>query len=156
VILSISSVLNVHTLTIVGDDISVYTGGDWKFTDSAGNIRFLDAPPTLVSLGAPVLVPYVDLGAVPQIATTYPNAVYTVTTQSTVPPVVGPVAFTYICNIVLDCNICATYRVIVELTKTAKLLSEGALANDQAFERVTRLIDDTLPANAAPIYVLLP
>ncbi len=155
-ITAISSVLNTHTLTITGDDISVYTGGDWQFTDSAGNIRFLDAPPTLVSLGAPVLVPYVDLDAVPQIATTYPNAVYTVTTQSTVPPVVGPVAFTYICNIILDCNICATYRVLIELTKTAKLISEGALANDQAFERVQRLIDDTLPVNAEPIYVLLP
>ena len=155
-ILSIASVLNVHTLTVQGDDLSVYIGGDWQFTDSAGNIRFVDSPPVLVSLGLPVLVPYLDLNAVPQIATTYPNALYTITTQSTIPPVVGPVAFTYICNIVLDCNICATYRVLIELTKTAKLLSEGDLANDQAFERVTRLVDDALPANAAPIYVLLP
>lgn len=157
-ITAITSVLNVHTLTITGDEISVYTGGDWQFTDSAGNVRFIDAPPVLISLGLPVLVPYIDLNAIPQIATTYPNATYQITTQATIPPVLGPVAFTYLCEsgIVFDCSICPTYRVLIELTKTAKLLSEGDLANDLAFERVQRLIDDTLPANAAPIYVLLP
>jgi hypothetical protein len=150
-ILSISSVGNVHTLTVQGDDLSVVIGGDWKLRDSAGNERFLDAPPVLVSLGAPVLVPYVDLNSIPQVATTYPNAIYTVQVSSTSPPVVGDVAFTYICVIVTDCDYCATYRLLIDVI-AAEVQSEGPLANDNAFERVVENINDTLPIHVEPIY----
>ena len=152
---NVSSVLNVHTLEVEGDDLSVYIGGDWQLTDSVGNVRFVDAPPVLISAGPPVSVTYYDLNGDSRTVTTYPHALYSIVTMATVPPVLGAVAFTYLCNVVLDCNSCATHRVLIELTAD-QVLSEGELANDSAFERVTRLIDDAIPAHVAPIYVLLP
>lgn len=150
-IVSITSVSNVHTVLVQGDDLSVFIGGGWKLTDSDLNELFIDAPPTLVSLGTAVPVTHTDLNGDSQTVDTYPNAIYSITVSSTVPPVTGPVAFTYICTLVIDCHFCPSYRVLIDLTAD-RILSEGALANDRAFERTVRLIDQTLPAHVEAIY----
>lgn len=150
-IVGVSSVDNVHTVTVQGDDLSVFIGGGWKLTDSAGTELFVDSVPSLLFSGAPVPVTYTDLDGNIQTVDTYPNALYDITVVSTTPPTTGPVAFTYICTITETCGNCASYRVLITLT-AAEVLSEGSLANDNAFARVALRIEDTLPAHVEPIY----
>ena len=150
-IVGVTSVDNIHTVTVQGDDLSIFIGGGWKMTDSDLVELFVETVPTLVSLGTAVPVSYTDVFGNPQTVDTYPNALYTVTLASTVAPVTGPVAFTYICTDIVDCSYCPSYRVLVSLTAN-EVLSEGSLANDNAFDRVVRMIEDTLPAHVEPVY----
>lgn len=150
-IVGVVSVDNVHTVTVQGDDLSVFIGGGWKMTDSDLIELFVETAPTLLALGVPVPVTYTDLEGNSQTVDTYPNALWTVTVASTVPPATGPVAFTYICTDVVDCSYCPSYRVLVSLTAN-EILNEGSLANDNAFDRIVRMIEDTLPAHVEPIY----
>lgn len=104
-----------------------------------------------VVLGSPVTVNYTDLYSNPQTTTAYPEATYTLTIYGAIPPALGPVAFTYQPIPIFDCTSCPTFRVAVTLTPQ-KVLSEGSLALDNAFERCVRLLEDALPAHVSPVY----
>lgn len=153
-IISVSTVGTIQTLVIRGDDLSVVLGGGWSLTDSDGTIFFVENPPTLLSLGAPTPVTYTDLDGVTHTIDTYPDAEYELELFATFPPVLGPTALSYVCSRVIDCDTCPSYRVKINLTAT-QVLTEGALANDRAFERVIARINDVLPINAEAVYSLI-
>jgi hypothetical protein len=153
VITSVSTVGQTHTVFVQGDDLSMVLGGGWRLIDSSGTEFYFDTVPTLVSLGAPWNVFYTDLDSLPQVVTTYPNAVYSVTIQAAVPPAAGPVAFAYVCQPIYGCDFCASYKVAIRLT-AGPVLDEGVLATTRAYERCIRLLEDALPIHVEPVYTL--
>lgn len=153
-ITAVSTVGTIHTLTVRGDDTSIVLGGGWQITDSTGTDYFLENPPALIALGAPVPVTYTDLDGVTHTIDTYPNAEYEMEVFATFAPALGDIAMQYVCNRVFDCDNCPSYRVLINLTAT-QVLSEGQLANDRAFDRIIDRINEVLPVNAEAVYALI-
>lgn len=142
-----------HTLTVLGDSLSIFKGGNWKLTDKDMNEFYLDQPPTLLASGGPVVQPATAIDSSPYMVNTYPAATYQLVLESAAPPVLGEVAFTYLCDAQPSCEICATYKVVIQLTAN-QILDEGNLANENAFQRCINLIQEALPAHVVAVYEL--
>ena len=127
-----TAVFTEVTFYVQGADVGAISGGPWKFVDSAGNTFFLNGPPE----------PTVD-----------PLVFKAVTTAVLAQPVPGKVYFEYVCEPEYTCDTCATSRALVRLSPD-KVVNEGALALENAYERMIQQVEDYIPVGTLPSYRL--
>lgn len=104
--------------------------GEWLFVDDNGVTFYMDGLPTFVSSS-----PWT----------------WEVQTTATVAPSTGYTYFQYLCPLTITCDYCPSYKVRIDLT-AGQVTDEGAVAQENAFERTAARITEVLPAHAEAVY----
>lgn len=110
--------------------------GEWFFVDDTGVTFYMDGLPTFIS--GPASAPPTPW-------------TWEVQTTATVSPSLGYVYFQYLCPLTISCDYCPSYKVRIDLV-AGQVTDEGAVAQENAFERTAARITEVLPAHAEAVY----
>jgi hypothetical protein len=116
--------------TVLNNDAPL---GEWLFVDDTGTVFYMDGLPTLISSS-----PWT----------------WEVQTTATVQPSTGFTYFQYLCPLSITCDYCPSYKVRIELT-AGQVVDEGAVAQENAYERTMARINEVLPAHSEAVYSLV-